>query len=162
MNLNTWKTGSLQGQLTPKRTSLHSVILTSYPVLKLQDHSVGTSQGGPWAPTWAIDSLTPWVNLPLTQSVSSKNHEKCCQGYLAMAVNLDIRAQLRLQTKTKIPSFVGKMECVTIILLLTSGPCILNCPESSISKKLEFLKLQMAVAQGFEQSGHSPVTTKYM
>lgn len=79
-----------------------------------------------------------------------------------MAVNLDIRAQLCLQAKTKIPSLVGKMECMAIILLLTSGPCILNCPESSISKKLEFLKLQMAVAQGFEQSGHSPVTTKYM
>ena len=79
-----------------------------------------------------------------------------------MAVNLEIRAQLCLQAKTKIPSFVGKMECVTIILLLTYEPCILNCLESSISKKLEFLKLQMVVAQRCKQSGRSPVTTKYM
>lgn len=68
-----------------------------------------------------------------------------------MAVNLEIRAQLCLQAKTKIPSFVGKMECVAIILLLTCEPCILNCPESSIFKKLEFLKLQMVVPQGCSQ-----------
>ena len=43
MNLNTWKTSSPQGQLTPKRTSLHSVILTSHPALKRGITPGGTS-----------------------------------------------------------------------------------------------------------------------
>ena len=48
MNLNTWKTGSPQGQLTPKRTGLHSVILTSDPALKSGITLGGYhTQGGP-------------------------------------------------------------------------------------------------------------------
>ena len=39
----------------------------------------------------------------------------------------------------------------TIVLLLIFGPCILNCLVSSVSKRLESIKLQMVVAQGYKQ-----------
>ena len=41
----------------------------------------------------------------------------------------------RKSIRVQILSFLGKMECVTIpLLLITSGPCILSCLLSSVSK----------------------------
>lgn len=44
----------------------------------------------------------------------------------------------------------------TILLLLILGPCLLNCLLSFVSKRLESIKLQMVVTQGYEQLGVKP------
>lgn len=44
---------------------------------------------------------------------------------------------------------------MTNILLLILGPGIQNCLMSFVSKRLEFIKLQMVVAQGYEHFGLS-------
>ncbi|XP_037690775.1 endogenous retrovirus group V member 2 Env polyprotein-like [Choloepus didactylus] len=59
--------------------------------------------------------------------------------------------------KQAIPSFTWFLpflgSLVAILLLLIFRPCVLNCLTFSVSKRIEAIKLQMIITQGYEQLG---------